>query len=118
MNNVFIATLKFVFIDIIGDFVYWPIWWYTTGLKNMLVFCGDQIKKIWGFLALGIWLKNMFTPMYADRSILGRLISFGVRIIILIWRLVWFFIWLALIISLLIAWLLGPVAVVWMITKH
>ena len=118
MNNIVINGLKFIFIDIIGDFIYWPVWWYTTGLKDVLVFCGEQIRKTWRALALGIWLKNMFTPMYADRSLGGRAISFVMRIIILIWKLAWFLIWTVIVLALLVIWLGVLPGVVWMIWEQ
>ncbi|NMB48422.1 hypothetical protein GYA13_03170 [Candidatus Kuenenbacteria bacterium] len=118
MNNSWFLGLKLFVIDIILDFFYWPIWWYTTGLKNSLLFCGRQIKEAWRALALGIWLYNMFTPMYGDRSILGRAISFVVRLVVLAWRLVWMLLWLAIIIGLLIIWLVAPIFTVWIIMEH
>lgn len=116
--NILTSTLKFVLIDIIGDFLYWPIWWYTVGLKDRLISSALQIKKTWASLGLGIWIKNIFTPMYADRSFAGRLISFFARIIILTWRLIWFFFWSIFILLFLAIWILAPIAIVWMIIHH
>lgn len=116
--NLVMSSLKFIFIDIIGDFVYWPIWWYTAGLKDRFVFCGIQIKKTWISLGLSIWMKNMFTPMYGDRSFIGRLISFLARVVILIWRLIWFFFWTVLILAVLAIWIVGPIAIVYIISLH
>ncbi|NMC51360.1 hypothetical protein GYA54_01360 [Candidatus Kuenenbacteria bacterium] len=118
MNNIVSFGFKFIFVDVILDFFYWPIWWYTTGLKKAIIFCGRQIGDAWRVLALGIWLRNLFTPMYGDRSILGRLISFGVRIVILIWRLIWMAIWVVIIFSVLAIWLWAPVVAVWMLVGH
>ena len=118
MNNPWFFGLKLIVVDIVLDFFYWPIWWYTTGLKNSLFFCGRQIKEAWRALALGIWFRNIFTPMYGDRSFLGRAISMVMRLVILIWRLVWMVIWLVIILGLLAVWLLAPVLTVWMIWEH
>ena len=115
---VIISSVKFVLVDILADFIYWPIWWYTVGLKDRTKFSLDQIKKTWTALGLTIWLKNMFTPMYADRSIAGRAISFPVRVVILIWRLVWWLIWVGIILILLLIWIAAPVAVGWVIRDH
>jgi len=116
--GIIVSGIKFIFIDIIFDFIYWPIWWYTIGFKDRLFFCWLQIKKTWINLGLSIWLRHIFTPMYGDRSIIGRLISFAVRLVILCWRLFWFLIWSLLVLVSLIIWLLGPVAVGWMIFRH
>ncbi|HOZ36684.1 MAG TPA: hypothetical protein PLR18_02540 [bacterium] len=118
MNNSWFWGLKLIVVDIILDFFYWPIWWYTTGFKDALIFCGRQIREAWRSLALGIWLKNMLTPMYGDRSFLGRAISFVARLVILTWRLAWMFIWLLIIIGLAIIWVVAPIYTVWMIMEH
>lgn len=116
MNNIVIANVKFILIDIIGDFVYWPIWWYTVGLKNVLVWFSRQVKNLWLVLAIGLWLKSMFVPMYADRSILGRGISFVMRIIILAcWKLPWFIAWTAVTLIVVIIWIVAPLGAVYMI---
>ncbi len=113
--NLFFSGLKFVFIDVVGDFLYWPIWWYTSGLKGRLRAMAEQIKMTWYSLGLGLWLKSMFKPMYADKSFTGRAISLVMRIIILFWKLFWMLLWLLIILCLLFVWLLIPPAVVYMI---
>jgi len=35
---------------------------------------------------LGIWVKNLFVPMYGETSLTGRAISFGVRFVMIIVR--------------------------------
>jgi len=115
MDNIIVSNARFIIIDLIGDFVYWPIWWYTLGLKDRLKWFGWQVKGIWQALALGLWLGNFFVPMYADRSILGRGISLIMRIIILAWKLIWFLTWTALVFLAVLAWIFLPVAAVYMI---
>lgn len=118
MNNVVLSSIKFITIDILGDFLYWPIWWYTVGLKERVIWFGEQVKNMWKVMALGLWLKNFFVPMYGDRSILGRGISFVMRIVILLWKLVWFIGWLLLVLAILLLWIAAPVGVVFMIYKQ
>ncbi len=118
MNNIFLNGLKFIFVDIIGDFIYWPIWWYTIGFKERLIWLAHQIKMTWRSLALGMWLKSMFKPMYADRSVLGRTISIVMRIIILIWKMVWFILWSIITIVAVLIWLLAPVIIIYILIKQ
>jgi len=115
MDNIIVSNARFIVIDIIGDFIYWPIWWYTLGLKDRLQWFGGQVKGMEEALALGLWLRNFFVPMYADRSILGRGISLVTRIIILAWKLIWFLAWTALVFLAVLAWIFLPVAAVYMI---
>jgi len=118
MNNAWLFNIKLIVVDIILDFFYWPIWWYTVGLKNALLFCGRQIRQTWRALALGIWLRNMLTPMYGDRSILGRAISLMMRIVVLAWKMTWMILWLMIILMLLALWVGAPFFVIWMIGEH
>ncbi len=88
------------------------------GLKERIIWFGGQVKGMWKVLALGLWLKNFFVPMYSDRSILGRGISLVMRVIILIWKLAWFLGWLVLVLAILLLWIVAPVGVVWMIYRQ
>jgi hypothetical protein len=36
--------------------------------------------------ALGVWMKNLFVPMYGDTEWSGRLISFGIRFVMIFVR--------------------------------
>jgi len=90
-----LAVIRFVLLDIVGEILYWPVWWYTRGLWEALKWAGRGLRDEWGVLALTLWLRSMFTPMYADYSFAGRAISFVFRVLILGWRLMKFFIWVA-----------------------
>lgn len=118
MNNSWSFNLKLIFVDIILDFFYWPIWWYTTGLKNALLFGARQLKETWRALALGIWFRNIFTPMYGDHSILGRVISLVMRLVVLVWKLARMAIWTMIILALLIIWAGAPVYVIGVVGEH
>jgi len=68
------------------EIAYFPIWWYSVGLV-------ETAKKLWAFLlnqekALGfrIWCKNILVPMYGQYDWAGRLISFFIRLIQIIFR--------------------------------
>ncbi len=68
-------SLKFIF-----DFFYFPIWWYSQGLVRILNFFYNQFLYINSNLAPGLWLKNIFVPMYGQWDWQGRLTSFFVRL--------------------------------------
>lgn len=88
------------------------------GLVNRAKAFELEVKNTWRALALGLWLKAMFIPMYDDRSILGRGISIVMRIIILIWKLIWFLLWVAIVFIFFLAWIVGPVVAAWMIIRQ
>lgn len=108
-QNFFFTSLKFVLIELIGDILYWPIWWYSKGTLNTALFCLDQIKKQEEFLGLSIWVKNIFTPMFGQYDWEGRIISFFARLVQIIFRAIFMLVWIILIIIILISWLLLPI---------
>ena len=65
-RSVILQGLKFVLVDVVGEFLYMPIWWYTAGLKKELLFIYGSLANESRRLSLRIWLKNMFIPMYGD----------------------------------------------------
>lgn len=75
-NNIFATSIKYVIVDLIGDFLYWPIWWYTKGLYQTIFYSLNQIIHLEEMLGLRIWVKNLFTPMFGQYDMAGRLISF------------------------------------------
>lgn len=75
-----------ILAQIIWDFLYFPIWWYSLGFiktgRGVLSFCRQQEASL-NFL---VWLKNIFVPMYGQYNLAGRLISFFVRLVQVIYR--------------------------------
>lgn len=113
-NNIVIATLRYIGIEILWDIIYFPIWWYTKGLARIGHYCwesaGQQIKRR---LALGVWLASMFKPMYGDYSVEGRVISGFMRFFVLIWKLINLFVWLIVLLILFLAWLILPAVIIY-----
>lgn len=113
-----LITLKFIFVDLIGDFIYWPVWWYTAGFYDRLLVAKKQIKELWRALSIGIWLRYFFTPMYGDYSFSGRLISLFARLFVLIWKLFWFFLWSIIVLFMIVFWLISLPLAIYMISCH
>ena len=75
-----------IIAKVLLEIIYFPIWWYSFGFF-------ERLKKNWRFLvqrekSLGfkIWLKNIFVPMYGQYDITGRIISFLIRSVQVIFR--------------------------------
>jgi len=77
---------KAVLWDLVGNFVYFPIWWYTRGLKRVGGFLFAFVSGMEARLAWRVWVVNIFRPMYAVSDIPGRLISFFMRVAMIIGR--------------------------------
>lgn len=83
-------TLYFILIKIVGDFLYFPIWWYTKGLYITWQWFLKRLATADRRLSLVLWLKHMFVPMYGQYNFWGRVISFFMRLIVLVFRLIIF----------------------------
>lgn len=112
------GTIRFVVIDLIGNVVTFPVWWYTVGVMRVLRLIGREVGGLVQSLNLRILFQFLLKPMFGQYDIWGRIISFGVRIVhffILLFTTVFYTIALSV---LLVAWLLLPVIVVLSIMYH
>ena len=114
-QNIFGTSIKYVLIDLIGDVVKFPIWWYSAGLKKAAVFCWQKIKDGETALGLKIWLVNIFKPMFGQYDWQGRIISFFMRIVQIIFRTVALAVYLGFILVLFCLWLALPIVTVYKI---
>lgn len=106
---------KSIILEILIDFLYWPIWWYTRGFLKFLVLAMDQIYDQYEYLGLGVWIKNIFTPMYGMYDWESRLISFLVRVAQIIARGILLFLWSFFISCGLLIWLILPIFIIYQI---
>jgi hypothetical protein len=115
-DNILVVTIKYIFIEVLWDIIYFPMWWYTKGTARIGRYCLEsaqvQIKRR---LALGVWISNIFKPMYGDYTIEGRIISGFMRLVVLVWKLIQMIVWLCFLVVLFLAWLILPVVIVFFI---
>jgi hypothetical protein len=102
-------------VQIIWEFLYFPIWWYSQG-------CLRFAKKLYGFLSwqsaslgVGVWLKNIFVPMYGQTDFSGRLISFFIRLVQVIFRGILLLLIFILCLILFFLWAVIPLLVIYAI---
>lgn len=107
-QNIAFRTIRYVLIDLIGDILYWPVWWYSKGLLKAGLFCLREIKNQEERLGLTIWMKNIFTPMFGQYDIEGRIISFFMRLIQIIARSIFLAVWAAFMLILFTIWIILP----------
>lgn len=97
-----------IITQILGDIIFFPIWWYSLGvfrfIKGVFRFLSNQEKS----LGFSIWAKNIFVPMYGQHDWTGRLISFIVRLVQVVFRGALLLVLLALSLVLIIIWLILP----------
>ena len=112
------SALKYVFIELIGKMLYFPVWWYSDGTKKVLLFVGREITGVANALGIVILFKNLLKPMYGDYSKSGRIISFFVRIVQYIFLMIAIIIWSLLLSLLFVGWILLPVIIIYSIIFH
>ncbi|OGY48444.1 MAG: hypothetical protein A3J65_00705 [Candidatus Buchananbacteria bacterium RIFCSPHIGHO2_02_FULL_45_11b] len=117
-KDIIVNSLKYVAFNLIGDFLYWPVWWYTAGLYKAGIFCLGQIKDQAEVLGVGVWLKNIFTPMYGQYDWEGRLISFFVRLAQSLVRLILLLVWIVMIFLIFLAWIILPLLIIFQIVLN
>lgn len=70
-----------ILVEIIRDVLYFPVWWYSRGLMDLLKSLGRFLSNEQKSLGLLVWVKNIFKPMYGQYDWQGMLISFFVRLV-------------------------------------
>lgn len=111
-------SISFLFLELVFDIVRFPAWWYSRGLANVGRYWARHIRIVSERLSLRIWFRNMFTPMYGDYTRSGRIISFFLRIVILIWRLIELIVSAVFFGVLLVIWIGLPPAVTYAIVRQ
>jgi len=77
---------KLLAVDLLGSVLWFPVWWYTRGLKKIALGFLRSLQYRSASYGLRIWVKNLFVPMYGQHDIQGKLVSFFMRLIVLIGR--------------------------------
>lgn len=99
-------VLKHLLLDLLREILFLPVWWFTIGLARMVVWCGSSIRHAAETTGLTLWAKNLFVPMYGETSVSGKLISFFIRLVMVIARGVATFVWMLVVIALFVAYVL------------
>jgi hypothetical protein len=102
---------KAVFGDVLGGILNAPVFWYTRGGFDAFKYCVRLIVRRWKTLGLGVWIANIFVPMYGQHDLAGSLISFFMRLFQIIVRGAVMIIWTALVIAGFIAYLVMPILI-------
>ena len=92
----------------IWELFYFPIWWYSQNLKEQTQRAGKAIRLGEEFLGFFLWLKNLFTPMFGQYDLAGRLISFFMRLFQIIFRGIGLILWILIVFLGLLFWLILP----------
>lgn len=108
-------VLQRLILEFVGDFFYLPIWWYSRGLIFVFQECIAFVKRGNARLAPGLWLKNMFVPMFGQTDFQGRFTSVLMRFFNVIIRSFLLLLWLVFVLSFFILWIIFPLFVIYMV---
>lgn len=104
-----VSLLKLAVSETAGSVLRFPYWWYTEGLSTLGRVLLDGLVFRARSYAIGLWAQNLFVPMYGQYDLTGRLVSFFMRVVILVWRIFAFAIEAILNVFLLVLWVAAPV---------
>lgn len=113
----YILILQRLFLEALFDVVYFPVWWYTGGVKHAGLRCLELCKQGNRALAPGLWLVNIFVPMYGQYDWQGRLISFFIRSANVFGRALALGVWLAVCLVFFFIYMAFPIVIVLGILK-
>lgn len=100
---------SYILHHILLDTLYFPLWWYTRGFMKIMEWAQESLKDAERMAALKIWLKSMFKPMFQDYTKEGRIISFFMRLILLIFKLGIVIGWALFVLIIIVLWLALPI---------
>lgn len=72
--------------DIFFDIVSFPFWWYSFGLSRTFSWAGEAFQSSVQMAGVGVWIRNIFVPMYGQYDWQSRLISVFMRVVQIIFR--------------------------------
>jgi len=115
--SILTAVIKSTFLHGLANLIAFPFWWYTIGVKKRFLGLINGVSNLFRNLALKLMFTHLFKPMFGERSMSGRIISFFMRLIILIWRSFLFLLSSIALFLLFILWLALPIISFWQIIK-
>jgi hypothetical protein len=108
-GKIFITVLT----DQIRTILYFPFWWYSKGFLKVLKGSGSFIIDFEQTLGLGIWVKNLFVPMFGQTDFAGRMISVFLRLFQIIWKCLVLVVIIILTLIFVIVWLALPIFIIY-----
>jgi hypothetical protein len=106
-----VSTAALVLDEVVLRALRFPLWWYSRGFvevgRSLLGAEQGWVDR----LGLRILLTNMFVPMFGDYTRSGRIISFFIRVALLIGKGIFVAVISVILLATFVAYLLLPIAV-------
>lgn len=118
LQNIWVSSLKVFSVDMVGKVLFWPLWWYSVGLKQLLAALSKNILEEEHRIGVGLWWRNLFVPMFGQSDWQGRMISFVVRLVVGLFRTLLFGVWFVLALVVIAVWVFGPLAAAYFLSQN
>src|SRR3989338_1683872 len=109
----YLVIMQRLLLEAALDVIYFPLWWYTGGVKHAARWCFGLLNNGNRTLAPGLWLQNIFVPMFGQYDWQGKLVSFFMRSIQVVTRSIALLFWTVVCLILFLGWLVLPIVVVY-----
>ncbi|MDO8599383.1 MAG: hypothetical protein Q7S02_04700 [bacterium] len=86
MDSIFTQVGRAIGIALV-EVLTFPWWWYTRGLRRIGRWMSRTLRGWERAVGLRLWAKNLFVPMFGQTDWQGRIISFFMRLMVLVGRL-------------------------------
>ncbi len=83
------STVGLLFSDTVLAAAFFPLWWYTQGLRFVASGAISLVSRVSRTMGFVYWVINIFRPMYGVRDFTGRVVSFFMRLVMIIWYGFW-----------------------------
>ena len=113
-----VQASKVLIVDLVGGILGFPFWWYGKGVKAWTGFVWDWFGTVRAQLGVQVWIKNIFVPMYGSYDIAGRLISFFMRVAMIVLRSIGLFLASGLLLVVYLSYFVLPVLVAGAVLYH
>lgn len=100
-----------IFVDAMLDVLLFPIWWYSKGLVRLSTFLFRAYQMANIKLAPGLWLKNIFVPMFGQTDLQGRIMSVFMRLVNVFFRALGLGLYSLLLLALVVGWVFLPIII-------
>ncbi len=80
-----ILAVKSLAVDSVVAVLYFPIWWYTLGAFRVASYGVRTLHNAGRGFGVHVWFKNLFRPMFGQYDIAGRIISFFLRLVMILY---------------------------------
>lgn len=107
------SVLGYVFLDLVGSVLRFPIWWYTTGLMGTVRWVGRSLAFRWRSYDIALWIRFFFVPMYGSYDWTGRFVSVIMRFAVIVARMIGFAVETVCSLLLLVLWVIALPTFLW-----